>query len=82
MALSRILNHSFETLSLKKQDVWNRLLKLEEQKNEGKRAKIQELKDSVAHIGISIIDSLLNASKVTQEQAYAWASDQVIEKSA
>ena len=72
----------FETISLKKQSVWNKLIELDRQKYVEKENRIKELKDSIAPIGQKIIDTLLDSSKVTQEQADSWANSQVIEKSA
>lgn len=72
----------FESISLKKQSVWNKLIELDRQKYAEKEKRIKELKDSIAPIGQKIIDTLLNSSKVTQEQADAWAGSQIIEKSA
>jgi len=72
----------FEAISLEKQAVWNKLLELEERKFSEKNKRIEELKDGIAPIGQKIIDTLMNSSKVTQEQADAWAGSQTIEKSA
>ncbi len=72
----------FETISLKKQSAWNKLVELDRQRYIEKEKRIKELKDSIAPIGQKIIDTLLNGSKVTQEQADSWANSQVIEKSA
>lgn len=72
----------YADISLKKQAVWEKLMALEERKFSEKNKRIEELKGSIAPIGQKIIDTLLNSSKVTQEQADSWAGGQVIEKSA
>lgn len=72
----------FESISLKKQSVWDKLIGLDRQRSEEKKRRIKELKDSITPIGQKVIDTLLNASKVTKEQADSWASNQIIEKSA
>lgn len=71
----------FETIFIKKQAAWDRLEGLDRQKHIERDNRIKELKDSMAPIGQKIIDTLINVSKVTQEQADSWAGSQVIEKS-
>ncbi|WP_292992640.1 hypothetical protein [Nitrosomonas sp.] len=72
----------YTEISMKKQSVWHKLLELDKQSSDEKKMRVKELKDSIAPIGQKIIDTLLNSSKVTQEQADSWANSQIIEKSA
>lgn len=72
----------YEALLAKKKAVWGQITELSNQKHIEKNKRIAELKDSIAPIGQKIIDTLMNSSKVTQEQADSWANSQIIEKSA
>ncbi|AEJ01297.1 hypothetical protein Nit79A3_1465 [Nitrosomonas sp. Is79A3] len=72
----------YEATRAKKNEVWGQIRGLSEKKYDDHKKRIAELKDSIAPVGQKIIDTLLNSSKVTQEQADSWASSQIIEKSA
>ncbi|QOJ22962.1 MAG: hypothetical protein HRU78_04290 [Gammaproteobacteria bacterium] len=72
----------FKAAMINKTAALDLIKKLRGKKYEDQRKRIAELKDSIAPIGQKIIDTLLNSSKVTKEQADAWANSQIIEKSA
>ncbi|SEN73839.1 hypothetical protein [Nitrosomonas marina] len=62
--------------------LFRQINELSNKKYADKQAKIDNLRDQIAPIGQNFIDTLTNASKVTQEQADTWANAQVITKSA
>ncbi len=72
----------YEALLAKKKAVWGQISELSNQKHIEKNKRITELKDSIAPVGLKIIDTLRNSSKITFEQADSWANSQIIEKSA
>lgn len=73
---------TFEVISIKKQEVWEKLISLDRQKHEIRKNQVKELRESLEPVGKQIIEAILNTSKVTAEQAESWANSQVIGKSA
>lgn len=72
----------FEAVMVKKEAAWKRISEITNKKYADRNERIAQLKDSIAPIGRRVIDTLLNSSKITQEQADSWANNQTIEKSA
>jgi hypothetical protein len=72
----------FEELAVKKNQILDQLKKLDRKKFEDKLNRIEELKSQIAPVGEGLINSLIGASKVTQERADSWANAQTITKSA
>lgn len=72
----------YEALLAQKKAVWGQISELNNQKHIEKNKRIRELQDRIDPVGLKIIDTLRNSSKISFEQADSWASNQVIEKSA
>lgn len=72
----------YEALLAQKKAVWGQISELSNQKHIEKNKRIRELQDRIDPVGLKIIDTLRNSSKISFEQADSWASNQVIEKSA
>jgi hypothetical protein len=75
-------NDEYEALYAKHQEAWGRFGVLDRKKYVDKNQKIDELKAELIPAGESVINTLLNSSSVTQEQADTWSKSQSIDKSA
>lgn len=72
----------YEELLNRDSDVWKRIGELTKKKYSDHKEQVAQLKSSIAPIGQKVIDTLLNSSNITVEQADTWANSQKIEKSA
>jgi len=79
----------YEALGDKQADLYELIAKyqgqitdLYQEKQKSREKRIAEVRQELAVIGKHIIEPLLSASSVTQEQADSWAKNQVIDKSA
>jgi len=74
--------HEYGLMIDKYREMDKKITSLARQKYEDKKARIEKLKEELRPVGESFINDLVSGSKVTQEQAESWASNQVISKSA
>ncbi|MDC8446085.1 MAG: hypothetical protein LV471_09205 [Nitrosomonas sp.] len=70
----------YEAALNQKSVAWEKIKVLTSEKRQEQKKRIAELKASLEPAGQKVIDTLLNSSRITVEQANSWASNQVIEK--
>ncbi|SFL23978.1 hypothetical protein SAMN05216302_104613 [Nitrosomonas aestuarii] len=76
------IKKTYDSLFVAFDEIRTELKKLDRIKYEKKQERIEELKKQIAPVGNEFISTLLDVSKVTQEQAESWAGAQKITKSA